>query len=84
MLVVPLGIVGAVVATTLAGLQRDVYFQVAMLTTIGLSSKNAVLIVEFAKANLEHGMNLVESVMNAIRDRLRPIMMTSMAFRLGV
>ena len=84
MLVVPLGIVGAVVATTLAGLQRDVYFQVAMLTTIGLASKNAVLIVEFAKANLEHGMNLVESVMHAIRDRLRPIMMTSMAFGLGV
>jgi multidrug efflux pump len=84
MLVVPLGIVGAVVTTTLAGLQRDVYFQVAMLTTIGLASKNAVLIVEFAKANLEHGMNLVESVMHAIRDRLRPIMMTSMAFGLGV
>ncbi|MFL6620897.1 MAG: efflux RND transporter permease subunit [Povalibacter sp.] len=84
MLVVPLGIVGAVVTTTLAGLQRDVYFQVAMLTTIGLASKNAVLIVEFAKGNLEKGMNLVESVMHAIRDRLRPIMMTSMAFGLGV
>jgi len=84
MLVVPLGIVGAVVATTIAGLQRDVYFQVAMLTTIGLASKNAVLIVEFAKANLEQGLNLVESVMHAIRDRLRPIMMTSMAFGLGV
>ncbi len=84
MLVVPLGIVGAVVATTLAGLQRDVYFQVAMLTTIGLASKNAVLIVEFAKENLERGMNLVESVMHAIRDRLRPIMMTSLAFGLGV
>ncbi|HEU4485945.1 MAG TPA: efflux RND transporter permease subunit [Povalibacter sp.] len=84
MLVVPLGIVGAVVATGLRGLERDVYFQVAMLTTIGLASKNAVLIVEFAKHNLEAGMNLAESVMHAIRDRLRPIVMTSMAFGLGV
>jgi multidrug efflux pump len=84
MLVVPLGIVGAVVATVLRGLERDVYFQVAMLTTIGLASKNAVLIVEFAKHNLEQGMNLAESVMHAIRDRLRPIVMTSLAFGLGV
>jgi len=84
MLVVPLGITGAVLATAFRGLERDVYFQVAMLTTVGLSSKNAVLIVEFAKLNLEHGMNLVDSVMHAIRDRLRPIIMTSMAFGLGV
>ena len=84
MMVVPLGITGAVLATTFRGLERDVYFQVAMLTTVGLSSKNAVLIVEFAKLNLEHGMNLVDSVMHAIRDRLRPIIMTSMAFGLGV
>ncbi len=84
MLVVPLGIAGAVLATTLRGLERDVYFQVAMLTTVGLASKNAVLIVEFAKLNLEHGMSLIESVMHAVRDRLRPIVMTSMAFGLGV
>jgi multidrug efflux pump len=84
MLVVPLGIFGAVLATTITGLQRDVYFQVAMLTTIGLASKNAVLIVEFAKENLERGMDLAQSVMHAIRDRLRPIVMTSMAFGLGV
>jgi multidrug efflux pump len=84
MLVVPLGIAGAVLATMLRGLERDVYFQVAMLTTVGLASKNAVLIVEFAKINLEHGMSLIDSVMHAIRDRLRPIMMTSMAFGLGV
>ncbi len=84
MLVVPLGIAGAVLATTFRGLERDVYFQVAMLTTVGLASKNAVLIVEFAKLNLEHGMSLVDSVMHAVRDRLRPIVMTSMAFGLGV
>src|SRR5690606_20845937 len=84
MLVVPLGIFGAVLATTLRGLERDVYFQVAMLATVGLASKNAVLIVEFAKHNLEQGLDLVESVMRAIRDRLRPIIMTSMAFGLGV
>jgi multidrug efflux pump len=84
MLVVPLGIAGAVLATTFRGLERDVYFQVGMLTTVGLASKNAVLIVEFAKLNMEHGMDLIESVMHAIRDRLRPIVMTSMAFGLGV
>jgi multidrug efflux pump len=84
MLVVPLGIAGAVLLTSLRGLERDVYFQVGMLTTVGLASKNAVLIVEFAKLNLEHGLSLIESVMHAIRDRLRPIIMTSMAFGLGV
>jgi multidrug efflux pump len=84
MLVVPLGIAGAVLATTFRGLERDVYFQVGMLTTVGLASKNAVLIVEFAKLNLEHGMSLIDSVMHAVRDRLRPIIMTSMAFGLGV
>ncbi len=84
MLVVPLGIAGAVLATTFRGLERDVYFQVGMLTTVGLASKNAVLIVEFAKLNLEHGMTLIDSVMHAVRDRLRPIIMTSMAFGLGV
>jgi multidrug efflux pump len=84
MLVVPLGIAGAVLATFARGLERDVYFQVAMLTTVGLASKNAVLIVEFAKLNMEHGLGLVESVMSAVKDRLRPIIMTSMAFGLGV
>ncbi len=85
MLVVPLGILGAVLATMLRGLSRDVYFQVGMLTTIGLSSKNAVLIVEFAIANIEqHGQDIIEGVMNAIKDRLRPILMTSLAFGFGV
>jgi multidrug efflux pump len=84
LLAVPLGIVGAVLATTLRGLQRDIYFQVAMLTTIGLSSKNAILIVEFAKEYVEAGMNTVEATLHAVRDRLRPILMTSLAFGLGV
>ncbi|HCY62731.1 MAG TPA: hydrophobe/amphiphile efflux-1 family RND transporter [Oxalobacteraceae bacterium] len=80
----PLGILGAVLANTMAGMPRDVYFQVAMLTTVGLSSKNAILIVEFAKANLERGMSLIDATMHAVRDRLRPIIMTSLAFGLGV
>jgi multidrug efflux pump len=84
LLVAPLGILGAVLANTLLGMQRDVYFQVAMLTTVGLTSKNAILIVEFAKANLESGMELIEATMHAVRDRLRPIIMTSLAFGLGV
>ncbi len=84
LLVAPLGILGAVLANTLAGMERDVYFQVAMLTTVGLTSKNAILIVEFAKANLESGMELIEATLQAVRDRLRPIIMTSLAFGLGV
>src|SRR3546814_2168568 len=81
LLVAPLGILGAVLANTLMGMERDVYFQVAMLTTVGLTSKNAILIVEFAKANLESGMELIAATMQAVRDRLRPILMTSLAFR---
>jgi multidrug efflux pump len=84
LLVVPLGILGTVLFTWMRGLERDVYFQVGMLTTVGLSSKNAVLIIEFAKANLEKGMGLVEGTVAAIRDRLRPILMTSIAFGFGV
>ena len=84
LLAVPLGVIGAVLATTARGLERDIYFQVAMLTTIGLASKNAILIVEFAKENVEHGMDVVEATMHAVRDRLRPILMTSLAFGLGV
>ena len=84
LLVAPLGILGAVLANTLLGMNRDVYFQVAMLTTVGLTSKNAILIVEFAKANVEGGMDLVAATMQAVRDRLRPIIMTSLAFGLGV
>ncbi|WP_020648114.1 efflux RND transporter permease subunit [Solimonas variicoloris] len=84
MLVVPLGVLGAVLATLLRGLGNDVYFQVGLLTTIGLSAKNAILIVEFAKANYEHGMGLVEATVHAAQQRLRPILMTSLAFMLGV
>ncbi|MBO0752267.1 MAG: efflux RND transporter permease subunit, partial [Bradyrhizobiaceae bacterium] len=84
LLVVPLGVVGAVLATYLRGLSNDVYFQVGLLTTIGLSAKNAILIVEFAKANFERGMSLAEAAAVAARERLRPILMTSLAFVLGV
>jgi multidrug efflux pump subunit AcrB len=84
MLVVPLGVLGAVVATLAGGLANDVYFQVGLLTTIGLSAKNAILIVEFAKAQHEQGMGLVQAAIEAARMRLRPIVMTSLAFILGV
>ncbi|MCU0974682.1 MAG: efflux RND transporter permease subunit [Steroidobacteraceae bacterium] len=84
LLIAPLGILGALLASFLRGMERDVYFQVAMLTTVGLTSKNAILIVEFAKANLEKGMELIEATMTAVRDRLRPILMTSLAFGFGV
>jgi len=84
MLVVPLGVVGALLATLLRGLSNDVYFQVGLLTTVGLAAKNAILIVEFAKEHFEQGASLVESAVHAARQRLRPILMTSMAFILGV
>jgi hydrophobe/amphiphile efflux-1 (HAE1) family protein len=84
MLVVPLGIIGTILATLLRGLGNDVFFQVGLLTTVGLSAKNAILIVEFAKENHEHGMSLYDATVAAARQRLRPILMTSMAFILGV
>ena len=84
MLVVPLGIIGALMATSLRGLSNDVYFQVGLLTTIGLASKNAILIVEFAKELHEQGRTLSEAAIEACRMRLRPIIMTSLAFVLGV
>jgi multidrug efflux pump len=84
MLVVPLGVLGAVVFAMLRGLSNDVYFQVGLLTTIGLSAKNAILIVEFAKSLYESGMSLLDATMEAVRMRLRPIIMTSLAFMLGV
>ena len=84
LLVAPLGILGAVIANTMRGMELDVYFQVAMLTTVGLASKNAILIVEFAKQYLESGMELLEATLRAVRDRLRPIIMTSLAFGMGV
>jgi multidrug efflux pump len=84
MMVVPLGVFGAILATLLRGLNNDVFFQVGLLTTVGLSAKNAILIVEFAKANYEEGMDLAEATVRAAHQRLRPILMTSMAFVLGV
>ena len=85
MLVVPLGVVGALLAATFRGLTNDVYFQVGLLTTIGLSAKNAILIVEFAKDLMDkEGKGLIEATLEAVRMRLRPILMTSLAFILGV
>jgi len=85
MLVVPLGVIGALIFTTLRGLSNDVYFVVGLLTTVGLSAKNAILIVEFAKDLMEkEGKGLVEATLEACRMRLRPILMTSLAFILGV
>ncbi|HWU83546.1 MAG TPA: efflux RND transporter permease subunit [Methylophilaceae bacterium] len=84
MLIVPLGIFGALLATTLRGLSGDVYFQVGLLTTVGLAAKNAILIVEFAKQLQEQGMALLDAILLAIRQRLRPIIMTSLAFISGV
>ncbi len=85
MLVVPLGVVGALLAASLRGLNNDVYFRVGLLTTIGLSAKNAILIVEFAKDLMEkEGRGLIEATLEASRMRLRPILMTSLAFILGV
>ena len=81
---VPLGILGALIATTMAGLENDVYFQVGLLTTVGLSAKNAILIVEYAKALQEQGVALVDATLQAVRLRLRPILMTSLAFGFGV
>ncbi len=84
MLVVPLGVIGALLATSMRGLSNDVFFQVGLLTTIGLSAKNAILIVEFAKELHEQGKGIVEAAIEACRMRLRPIVMTSLAFILGV
>ncbi|UZM16320.1 efflux RND transporter permease subunit [Pseudomonas kielensis] len=84
MLVVPLGVIGTVLATRLTGLSNDVYFQVGLLTTVGLAAKNAILIVEFAKHLQEQGQSLVDATLTAARLRLRPILMTSLAFMFGV
>ena len=84
LLVVPLGIIGAVLAATFRGLNNDIYFQVGLLTTIGLSAKNAILIVEFAEAAERAGKSPLEAAKEAARLRLRPILMTSLAFIAGV
>ncbi|AIR63319.1 multidrug efflux RND transporter permease AcrD [Cedecea neteri] len=84
MLVVPLGVIGALFATWMRGLENDVYFQVGLLTVIGLSAKNAILIVEFANDLNAKGQDLVAATLEACRQRLRPILMTSLAFIFGV
>ena len=84
MLVVPLGVIGALLATWMRGLENDVYFQVGLLTVIGLSAKNAILIVEFANERNEQGEDLMSTTLEACRQRLRPILMTSLAFIFGV
>ncbi|MEW7311857.1 multidrug efflux RND transporter permease AcrD [Buttiauxella gaviniae] len=84
MLVVPLGVIGALLATWMRGLENDVYFQVGLLTVIGLSAKNAILIVEFANDMNAQGRELVAATLDACRQRLRPILMTSLAFIFGV
>ena len=84
LMVIPLGIIGAVIAASVRGLENDVYFQVALLTVIGLSSKNAILIVEFASSAFQRGSSLHEAAIEGAKLRLRPILMTSMAFIVGV
>jgi multidrug efflux pump len=84
MLTVPLGILGAVLATWATGQSNDVYFQVGLLMTIALAAKNAILIIEFAKTNYENGLSAYEAAMSAAKQRLRPILMTSLTFILGV
>jgi len=84
LLVVPLGILGAVLAVTLRGMPNDVFFKVGLITLIGLSAKNAILIIEFAKSLMDQGMDATQAAIEAARLRLRPIVMTSLAFILGV
>src|SRR3546814_9425644 len=84
MLVVPLGVLGAVLAAALTGLNNDIYLQVGLITTIGVSAKNAILIVEFAAERVLAGMNAFDAAVEAARLRLRPILMTSLAFGFGV
>ena len=84
LLVLPIGVLGTVLATQIRGLENDVYFQVGLLTILGLTAKNAILIVEFAKAAVDEGQEVVAATLHACRQRLRPIVMTSMAFGLGV
>ena len=83
-MVVPLGVLGAVLAVTVRGLADDIYFQIGLLATIGLSAKNAILIVEFAKEQVDRGVDVMEATLAAVRMRLRPIVMTSLAFTMGV
>ncbi|MEI6647206.1 MAG: efflux RND transporter permease subunit [bacterium] len=84
LLALPLGVIGGVIGSTLRGLPNDVYFQIGLLTTLGLTTKNAILIVQFAKSRVEEGMSMTDATLEAAKLRLRPIIMTSLAFGFGV
>jgi len=84
LLTLPLGVIGGVIASSMRGLPNDVYFQIGLLTILGLTTKNAILIVQFARARVDEGMRLVEATLEAAKLRLRPIVMTSLAFGFGV
>ena len=84
LLALPLGVIGGVIGTSLRGLPNDIYFQIGLLTTLGLTTKNAILIVQFAKARVDQGMGLIEATLEGAKLRLRPIIMTSLAFGFGV
>ncbi|MDW7774222.1 MAG: efflux RND transporter permease subunit [Desulfobulbaceae bacterium] len=84
LLTLPLGVIGGVIASSTRGMTNDVYFQIALLTTLGLTTKNAILIVQFARARLDQGAGLIEATLEAARLRLRPIIMTSLAFGFGI
>ncbi len=84
LLALPLGVIGGVIGSSIRGLPNDVYFQIGLLTTLGLTTKNAILIVQFAKARVEEGMDLVDATLEAAKLRMRPIVMTSLAFGFGV
>jgi HAE1 family hydrophobic/amphiphilic exporter-1 len=84
LLVLPLGVIGGVIASSARGLSNDVYFQIALLTILGLTTKNAILIVQFAKRGVENGMGLIDATLEGAKLRFRPIVMTSLAFGFGV
>jgi len=84
LLTMPLGAIGGVIATSTAGMPNDVYFQIGLLITLGLTTKNAILIVQFARAKVDEGMGLIEATLQGAKLRLRPIIMTSLAFGFGV
>ena len=84
LLCMPLGVIGGVVAASQRGMPNDVYFQIGLLITLGLTTKNAILIVQFARAKVDEGLGLVDATLDAAKQRLRPIIMTSLAFGFGV
>jgi HAE1 family hydrophobic/amphiphilic exporter-1 len=84
MLMLPLGVLGAIAATSLRGMPNDVYFQIGFLTTLGLSTKNAILIIQFIKERMTHGEGLIDATLGAVKTRFRPVLMTSLAFFFGV